>query len=86
MTPLRTLYNLLFVVCTLIPLSLLGQPTSPTSPYIRVDQFGYQPWAQKIAVLANPQIGYDAANSYSPAQTYETVSYTHLTLPTTPYV
>ncbi len=36
------------------------------SPFIVVDQFGYLPDAQKIAVIRNPQIGYDGDESYSP--------------------
>lgn len=34
------------------------------SPYIQVDQFGYLPNTQKVAVLVDPQIGFNAAESY----------------------
>lgn len=36
------------------------------SPSIVVDQFGYQTEAEKIAVLRDPIVGYDAGGSYSP--------------------
>ena len=37
----------------------------PISTFIHVDQFGYLPTATKVAVLSNPQVGYNASNSYS---------------------
>jgi len=41
------------------------------SPFIHVDQFGYLPSDSKVAVLSNPQLGYNAADSYSPPATLE---------------
>jgi hypothetical protein len=38
---------------------------------IRVDQLGYRPTAQKIAVLSDPLVGYDAALSFTPGAVYE---------------
>lgn len=43
------------------------------SSYIIIDQFGYTPNAQKTAVLRNPEIGFDAAENYSPGATYAVV-------------
>lgn len=43
------------------------------SPYIVVDQFGYRPDAEKIAVIRNPQVGYDAEKSFTPGATYALV-------------
>jgi endoglucanase len=37
------------------------------SSFIVVDQFGYLPDSQKIAVIRDPQTGYDAAQSFSPS-------------------
>jgi len=37
------------------------------SKYIVVDQFGYLPDAQKIAVIRDPVTGYDAAESFTPS-------------------
>ncbi len=45
-------------------------PDQPTSPYIVVDQFGYLPDSEKIAVLRDPQTGYDAAESFAPGSNY----------------
>lgn len=38
-----------------------------------VDQFGYLPDSEKIAVLRDPQTGYDSAESYVPAASYDVV-------------
>jgi len=35
-------------------------------PRLRVDQFGYLPAAVKVAVVAEPQIGFDAPDPYTP--------------------
>ncbi len=34
--------------------------------HIKIDQFGYLPAAQKIAVLSDPQVGYNAPDPYTP--------------------
>lgn len=39
--------------------------------HIHVDQFGYQTGASKVAVLANPQIGFNSSLSYVPSATIE---------------
>lgn len=41
------------------------------NPYIRVDQFGYPVKAAKVAVLADPVEGFNAAESYVPGETIE---------------
>ncbi|MCF0073924.1 glycoside hydrolase family 9 protein [Dyadobacter sp. CY261] len=41
------------------------------SQFIHVDQFGYAPTAEKVAVLSNPVQGYNAALSYAPPATLE---------------
>lgn len=43
-------------------------------PFIVVDQFGYLPDAQKVAVIRDPQAGFDAADSYGPGATFEVVN------------
>jgi hypothetical protein len=43
------------------------------SPFIVVDQFGYVPDAEKIAVVREPQTGVDADQSFTPGATYELV-------------
>lgn len=39
-------------------------------PIIVVDQLGYLPEAEKIAVIRDPQIGFDAATAFSPGASY----------------
>ncbi|MBE9047782.1 glycoside hydrolase family 9 protein [Pleurocapsales cyanobacterium LEGE 10410] len=41
------------------------------SPYIKVDQFGYRPQDNKVAVIVDPQQGYNAADSYVPGEAIE---------------
>ena len=47
--------------------------SSDTSTFIVVDQFGYLPSSEKIAVLRDPETGFDAAESYTPAASYALV-------------
>jgi len=44
------------------------------SAFIVVDQFGYLPDAKKIAVIRDPQTGYDAALSFTPGATYQLIN------------
>ena len=41
------------------------------SPYIMVDQFGYRPQDSKVAVIVDPQKGFNATDSYVPGKTIE---------------
>ena len=41
-----------------------------TSPFIVTDQFGYLPGYAKIAVIKNPQVGFDASLSFTPGAKY----------------
>ncbi len=49
------------------PLFLFAQ----TSKFIHVDQFGYKPNHTKVAVISNPQIGFNATDSYTPSTILE---------------
>ncbi len=60
----------------ILPLTLacstaFAVPAAPVQPLIQLDQFGYLPDSVKIAVLAAPQTGYDAALAYAPGTTLE---------------
>ncbi|MES1189330.1 MAG: glycoside hydrolase family 9 protein [Myxococcales bacterium] len=55
------------------PAADLPKPSEALSPFIVVDQFGYLPQAEKIAVLRNPEMGFDAAESYTPGAKYQIV-------------
>lgn len=52
-----------------LPILLAAQ--TPGSPFIRLDQFGYLPDGKKVAVLADPVEGFDAAQSFTPGNLYE---------------
>ncbi len=41
------------------------------SPHLKIDQFGYLPDAVKVAVIADPQQGFDAGASYLPGNTLQ---------------
>jgi hypothetical protein len=43
------------------------------SPFITVDQFGYRPSDEKIAVIRCPQTGFDSATHFTPGATYAVV-------------
>ncbi len=43
----------------------------PVSTHIMIDQFGYRPEDVKVAVIADPQVGFNAAESFTPGTTYE---------------
>lgn len=45
----------------------------PLSPFIVVDQFGYLPSSEKVAVIRSPQTGFDSAMSFTPGATYALV-------------
>lgn len=49
------------------------EPDQPLSEFIVVDQFGYRPNAEKIAVLRSPVTGFDAGTTYSPGPSYAVV-------------
>ncbi|MCC6459648.1 MAG: glycoside hydrolase family 9 protein [Saprospiraceae bacterium] len=55
-----------------LALQLLGHAQSPVvSPYFKIDQFGYLPTAQKVAVIARPQTGAGAPGTYTPSATLQ---------------
>src|SRR5450755_2647090 len=39
--------------------------------HLLVDQFGYRPRDSKIAVIRNPQFGYDSADKFSAGESYQ---------------
>ena len=41
-------------------------PPGSTTKHIKIDQFGYLPNSKKVAVIADPQTGYNASESFSP--------------------
>ncbi len=45
--------------------------TGTLQKYIVVDQFGYRPGDDKVAVIADPQQGFNAGDSFTPGNTYQ---------------
>lgn len=52
--------------------ALLHATAQPTKPgHVHVDQFGYLPAERKIAVLSDPQLGFNAGDHYTPGNDLE---------------
>lgn len=54
------------IICALGFAGTLDASPKEISKFIMVDQFGYRPADTKIAVLADPQSGFNASDSYQP--------------------
>ncbi|WP_331345111.1 glycoside hydrolase family 9 protein [Cellvibrio sp. UBA7661] len=54
--------------------STASQGAATISSFIVVDQFGYLPDAKKVAVIRDPQTGYDAALSFTPGAIYQLIN------------
>lgn len=52
-------------------LPILAFSQSTGSAFIHLDQFGYLPESRKVAVIADPMQGFNAAQSFTPGATYE---------------
>ncbi len=58
----------LAVAASLLPfLETVQAAPGTVVPYIKVDQFGYLPEMRKVAVIADPQAGSNAAEAFNPA-------------------
>jgi endoglucanase len=72
---------LLLYTCGYAAAAPLDQPAPPLAAtavrsirfdaHILVDQFGYPPRDPKVAVIRNPQSGYDSAQKFTPSPTYQ---------------
>lgn len=62
-------HSVLLLCSFFLAATLSGQ--SSGSSFIRLDQFGYLPEQKKVAVIADPVVGFDAAQSFTPGKTYE---------------
>jgi endoglucanase len=58
---MNRLKNLMGVVVAIVFI-----PATAQRPYIMVDQFGYRPADEKVAVLADPIVGFNAGDHYVP--------------------
>lgn len=69
---MKNLKQISFVIFfNLLSLITFGQTVSP---FIVADQFGYLPDFAKIAVIRNPEVGFDASLSYTPGSLYALVN------------
>ena len=66
----KTILKNTFFSVTLFAVSVCTT-NAQLSDYIHVDQFGYRNNAEKVAVLSDPQIGFNAAGSYTPGAQLE---------------
>jgi endoglucanase len=67
-------FNLKFKLMSVILLTwsiLLTAKPDKVEKYIMIDQFGYRPTDQKIAVIIDPQIGFNAKDEFNPGSIYE---------------
>src|SRR4051812_29984303 len=49
----------------------LSSHSQTIDSHFKIDQIGYRPTDQKIAVISNPQVGYNAPDPYTPGTTLE---------------
>jgi len=63
----------LFVILIFIStcLALMAQPSTSAISYIKIDQFGYRENAAKVAVISDPQVGYNEELAFVPGTTYQ---------------
>lgn len=50
-----------------------SKSSTPLTPFIVVDQFGYLPSAKKVAVIRDPAIGFDSQSHFAPGKVYQVV-------------
>lgn len=55
---------------------LFGGGPATTVEFIKIDQFGYKPNDEKVAVISNPIIGYNNTSTFSPGATYQVRDWT----------
>lgn len=69
---LLTLKVLTGLFLLMLTLPIEAQPLGTTDNHIKVDQFGYRPPAQKIAIISHPLTGYNNNQPFpSPSPNYE---------------
>lgn len=63
-----------FIAILIVPSLVLAQSSSTEIALIRVDQFGYYENQVKIAVLADPQLGINESDSYTPSDNIKIIN------------
>jgi endoglucanase len=67
----KNFHRLLFSLALAISISAAAMPPPVVDNHIKVDQFGYRTTDKKIAVISNPQVGYNATDTFSPGGNYQ---------------
>ncbi|MDR1556414.1 MAG: glycoside hydrolase family 9 protein [Tannerellaceae bacterium] len=62
-----------FVIVGIAACLLQSMKAQTVSGFITIDQFGYRPEATKMAVIRDPQTGFDAAQAFVPGMVYQVV-------------
>jgi hypothetical protein len=63
---MKTIITCLLYIGLSASLPAYSLPPVTTTKYIKIDQFGYLTTSKKVAVIVDPQTGYNAAESFSP--------------------
>lgn len=63
-----------FLLLLFLSITTLVSYAQSYSKFIIVDQFGYLPQSKKVAVLKDPQVGFDSEESYAPGNTFALVN------------
>jgi hypothetical protein len=75
MRQLNILSSILLSIIIFLSIPQISSGNKPSkTKYIVVDQFGYRPEASKIAVIRNPQTGFDADESFTPGSSYAVIN------------
>ncbi len=64
----------ILATCLVIGCAQGSTAASAQIPPILVDQFGYLPALDKIAVIKDPKVGFDSRRSFSPGETYAVIN------------
>ena len=64
----------LLLIFLLLPISIAIATAQSPSKFIIVDQFGYIPGSRKVVVIKDPQVGFDANDSFTPGSNYAVVN------------
>ena len=64
---LKIVFCFIGVFLLTVPETCYGQEVSP---FIVIDQFGYQPESKKVAVIRDPHTGFDSDQSFTPGNSY----------------
>ncbi len=63
--------NAVILLLLLLPVSVFAAPPGQVTERIHVDQFGYQPEMVKVAVISDPQQGFNETEAYTPGATLQ---------------